>query len=862
MSKALVGSRTIWRSLLLLGVLFVTVLSMAAGCERRAGIASSSYAAISGHPRLFFTAEDIPGLRAQALGTHESIWQPIRAFVDKQLGTLPPTESSSEMGLRYFRNAGNGLMAMAFACVIADDDRYCDLAKTYLLTYAGWDEWSERNQRDLSLAHMLFGNALAYDWLFDRLTPEEQDIVRQNLARRAQQMYEASTQPNEFGWRNWWHRSYLQNHYWVNNSALGMAGLALINDGFLLGTCSVYPAGNTVVNVRAWSSTTSEVVGTLAVGQRAEAVGQMEGDDGYLWWHLADGGWVRADVVRGEEGCQAGSLNPQAWIDQARDRLTVGQAFLEGIADGSWHEGFNYQGYLLSMSLPFWTALRQLTGVDLIPHTYLRNYAYWWLYNLLPDDEGVLMSFGNLDAGWVNNRQPYGVLRFIAQEYDSGLAEWLTRQIISAQGRDSNVYTAPWYVFEYLYYDPTVVPQPPADLPGSRVFPDLSGVIWRTGWGADDLIFGLKAGAHGGRFAFDTFVRERIPWETPCRETHCQLNVGHDHEDTNTFYVYQGGWLVLENAEVGRQETAYHNTLLIDGQGQYEPPSDRSWRYPADFAGSDGFLEATASSPHFDFLAADATRRYKQVKRLKDVTRYVLFIRPDYLVMFDRIEADDPHQVEWVAHFEAPPIVEDTWIRGGSQGDYLLGIGFAAPYPFAISTGNDELPYVRVSPESPADSVLFASVLYPTDRQGWDARPTFTLVDQTPEGVLLRLQPRDGDRRMYDVLLVFDKPASPVEIGPYRFDGRIAVIAWGAGNALEEMFIYGGTFLEDTSGGGQTLIGGLDASAPFEAIVSGGAVLASGELSGDVTLFAPAAEQVTLNGQPRTFTRQGHTIVF
>jgi len=848
--------------LLLLGVLLVAVLGMMAGCERRAGVASSSYAAISGHPRLFFTAADIPRLRAQALGTHESIWQPIRAFVDKQLGTLPPTESSSEMGLRYFRNAGNGLMAMAFACVIADDDRYCDLAKTYLLTYAGWDEWSERNQRDLSLAHMLFGNALAYDWLFDRLTPEEQDIVRQNLARRAQQMYEASTQPNEFGWRNWWHRSYLQNHYWVNNSALGMAGLALINDGFLLGTCSVYPAGNTVVNVRAWSSTTSEVVGTLAVGQRAEAVGQMEGDDGYLWWHLADGGWVRADVVRGEEGCQAGSLNPQAWIDQARDRLTVGQAFLEGIADGSWHEGFNYQGYLLSMSLPFWTALRQLTDVDLIPHTYLRNYAYWWLYNLLPDDEGVLMSFGNLDAGWVNNRQPYGVLRFIAQEYDSGLAEWLTRQIVSAQGRDSNVYTAPWYVFEYLYYDPTVVPQPPADLPGSRVFPDLSGVIWRTGWGADDLIFGLKAGAHGGRFAFDTFVRERIPWETPCRETHCQLNVGHDHEDTNTFYVYQGGWLALENAEVGRQETAYHNTLLIDGQGQYEPPSDRSWRYPADFAGSDGFLEATASSPHFDFLAADATRRYKQVKRLKDVTRYALFIRPDYLVMFDRIEADDPHQVEWVAHFEAPPIVEDTWIRGGSQGDYLLGIGFAAPYPFAISTGNDELPYVRVSPESPADSVLFASVLYPTDRQGWDARPTFTLVDQTPEGVLLRLQPRDGDRRMYDVLLAFDKPASPVEIGPYRFDGRIAVIAWGADNALEEMFIYGGTFLEDTSGGGQTLIGGLDASAPFEAIFSGGAVLASGELSGDVTLFAPAAEQVTLNGQPRTFTRQGHTIVF
>lgn len=861
MSRMVVGNGTMWRTIVLIGVLLATGLGTVARHDERPGLASSSYQTISGHPRLFFTAEDIPTLRAQALSTHESIWGPIQAFVDKQLGTMPPAETTSEMGLRFFRNSGNGLIAMAFACVIADDDRYCDLARNYLLTYAGWEQWSEREQRDLSLAHMLVGNALAYDWLFDRLTAEERDLVRQSLAGWGQQMYEASTQPNEFGWRNWWHKSYLQNHYWVNNSALGLVGLALINDGFLLGTCSVFPADNAVVNIRAWSSTASEVIGTLTAGQRAEAVGQMKGDDGYLWWHLADGGWVRSDVVRGEEGCQTGSLDPQAWIDQARDRLTVGQAFLEGIADGSWHEGFNYQGYLLSMSLPFWTALRQLTGVDLIPHTYLRNYTYWWLYNLLPNDSSVLMTFANLDAGWVNNRHPYSVLRFIAQEYGDGRAEWLTRQLLGSLGRDSNVYTAPWYVFEFLYYDPAIVPQPPTDLPGSRLFPDLSAVIWRTGWGEDDLLFGLKAGTYGGQFAFNTFVEKASPWETPCSETHCQLNVGHDHEDTNTFYVYQGGWLALENAEVGRQETSYHNTLLIDGHGQYQPSSDRSWRYPEDFAGSDGFLEATVSSPHFDFLAADATRRYKQIKGLNDVTRYVLFIRPNYLVMFDRIEADDPHQIEWVAHFEAPSTVEGMWIKGGSKGERLLGIGFAAPQPFAVNVGTDGLPYVRVSPESPADSVLFASVLYPTDRQGWDLRPDFALVDRTSEGVLLRLQPHDGGQQV-DVILAFDKPESPITIGSYRFDGQVAVIAWDADNTLGSLFIYGGTFLTELSNGERTLIEGLDASTPFEAIFAEGAVFASGDLSGDVTLFAPAAEQVTLNGRPRSFSRLGHAIVF
>ncbi len=862
MIRARAGDKAAQRVIVLIGVLLVVGLGTVGGHDRKPGLASSPFEAISGHPRLFFTAEDIPTLRAQTLTTHESIWAPIQAFVDKQLGTRPPATSPPDEGLRFYRNSGNGLIAMAFVCAVTEEAQYCDLAKTYLLTYAGWEQWSERDQRDLSLAHMLYGSALAYDWLYNRLSADEQIAVRESLAKWAQRMYEASTQRNEFGWRNWWHKSYLQNHYWVNNSALGMAGLALINDGFLVAKCTIFPAGDMAVNIRAWSSTASEVTGTLAPGQTAEVIGQMEGTDDHTWWHLADGGWVRSDVVRGAEDCQAGPLDPQLWIEQAQDRLAIGQLFLEGIADGSWHEGFNYQGYLLTMSLPFWVTLRDLTGIDLIAHTYLRNYTYWWLYNYLPDASGVLLSFGNLDAGWVNNRPLYGVLRFIAQEYGDGHAEWLTAQIMAALGRDSNVYTAPWYVFEYLAYDPTIAPQPPTDLPGFRQFPDLSAVIWRTGWQADDLIFGLKTGAYGGQFAFNTFVEEKSPWETPCSETHCQLNVGHDHDDTNSFYVYRNGWLAPEDSEVGRHDTSYHNTLLIDGEGQSAPPSNRSWRFPEDFADSEGFLEATVNSTHFNFLVADATQRYSTVEGLNDVTRYVLFIRPDYLVMLDRVEADAPHQVDWVVHLEAGASVDGMWIRGSGEDGQLLGIGFASPQPFVATMGVDAIPYVRVRPESPSDSVLFASVLYPTDRAGWDSRPAVALLDRTSEAAVLRLQPNDASQQVIDVVLAFDKPQSPLEIGPYCFDGRVAVVTWGPDNTLERLFIYGGTFLTDATAGDQTLIEGLDASTVFEAVFSGSAVSVSGNLSGEVTLFAPAAEQVTLNGRPRSFSRSGRVIVF
>ena len=34
---------------------------------------------------------------------------------------------------------------------------------------------------------------------------------------------------------------------------------------------------------------------------------------------------------------------------------------------------------------------------------------------------------------------------------------------------------------------------------------------------------------NGGRFAFETFTQEVYPWEAPCLDTGCQLNIGHNN---------------------------------------------------------------------------------------------------------------------------------------------------------------------------------------------------------------------------------------------------------------------------------------------------------------------------------------------
>lgn len=429
------------------------------------------------HPRLFFGLDDIQNMQAQIATTHQEIWTPIREYVDSQLGTSPPSSAPPDGDLNTYRNYGNQVIPFAFACIITEDAGHCDLARNYLLTYAAWEQWDEDNRRDLGHAHMLLGNAIAYDWLYNVLTPIERQTVRESLASWTQKMHEASSAGFYVDeWGNWWPKSYLQNHFWITHSALGMAGLALLGE-----------------------------------------------DD-----------------------------RARTWIDQASGRLSRGQYMLNGIGDGSWHEGIPYQNYGLTMSLPFLVNLRRIQGTEILPHVYLRNYPYWRIYNHIPGSTQFILAYGDFEWSWGNVNSPSNLLRFTASEYGDGYAEWMTQQLIAADGRHASVWTTPWYVFEFLYYDPTVNPQSPVGLDKARVFPDLEGVIWRTGWDQDDLIFGLKTGAYGGRFAFDTFTKEIYPWNPPCSDTGCQLNIGHDHDDSNTFYVHRAGrWLAPESEGAG-----------------------------------------------------------------------------------------------------------------------------------------------------------------------------------------------------------------------------------------------------------------------------------------------------------------------
>jgi hypothetical protein len=119
----------------------------------------------------------------------------------------------------------------------------------------------------------------------------------------------------------------------------------------------------------------------------------------------------------------------------------------------------------------------------------------------------------------------------------------------------------------------------------------------------------------------------------------------------------------------------------------------------------------------------------------------------------------------------------------------------------------------------------------------------------------------DNSARTDDVLFTYIQPVPAITAGAYYYDGQVAAVSRGADDQLERLFVYGGTFLRNQATG-KDLVSNLDRNEPFEATYADHAVAAYGNITTEVTLYAPHAEHVTLNGVSWPFARSGDYITF
>ncbi|WP_127585185.1 heparinase II/III domain-containing protein [Paenibacillus koleovorans] len=175
---------------------------------------------VTGHPRLYFTAADVPGLRAKALDTapnkygesYASIWSKVEDQADIYMAEssytvsyaggvsvtypLPPVQPKPHQNppgytsghYPFWTAVGSQLQGrmetLALAYVVTQDNAYGEKARDYALALADWDVWSDpaypclgggSGFSCLDSNYIVRGVAAVYDMVYDLLTPTERE---------------------------------------------------------------------------------------------------------------------------------------------------------------------------------------------------------------------------------------------------------------------------------------------------------------------------------------------------------------------------------------------------------------------------------------------------------------------------------------------------------------------------------------------------------------------------------------------------------------------------------------------------------------------------------------------------------------
>ena len=453
--------------------------------------------------------------------------------------------------------------------------------------------------------------------------------------------------------------------------------------------------------------------------------------------------------------------------------LAAGRFFREHLPVRNWlydghayHQGDSYGPYRFSWdTFPLWIFERLGAGNVFNPEQ--SQVPYLWVYKTRPD--GQRLRAGDTFLHSTSRGSPWGVgagAMLVASYYGDGAL--LSHYLSQGGNRDNEV------IFEFLWRDVDLKPEPVAELPLTRYFgPPFGWMVARTGWDDRSVIAEMKIN---------------------------KVNfTNHQHMDAGAFQVYYRGALAIDSGvytgSSGRYgsphcrnyywRTIAHNCLLVhdpdedfrtgsgygnDG-GQRLPNERREPRtldvlldpekgYRTGKVLAQGF-GPDAQIPDFSLLKGDITAAYSD--KVQEVIRSFAFLNlrdeetPAALVVFDRVVSSNPDfKKYWLLHsMERPQLsasrITIDRIEHGQQGRLVLDTLLPEPpnreteivggpgreyWVFGENFANDQEPRrlerssmelgswrVQVSPKEAAAENILLNVMQVTDQRSGKTFP-------------------------------------------------------------------------------------------------------------------------------------------
>jgi hypothetical protein len=176
------------------------------------------------HPRVYFTEQELGALRTRAHGPEKAWWEEQLRHVRALEGPPPPPPAERR---RAQNDVAFAIAESAFAYKIEGDLKYLAAAKLYMDAAVNYDVWGysfSKPNVDLAAGHLLYGMGVAYDLLYNDLTPAERQKYRNKIARQGKLLYEFfAPRPG----RSW---AYSQNHTFIPMSGLAVAAYAVYGE--------------------------------------------------------------------------------------------------------------------------------------------------------------------------------------------------------------------------------------------------------------------------------------------------------------------------------------------------------------------------------------------------------------------------------------------------------------------------------------------------------------------------------------------------------------------------------------------------------------------------------------------------------